>query len=130
MEITNIMSQFTDPLVVELVGKNLWKLVSSFEYHVGKYPSDEVIKVSSDFVTNFASVPRILWWIISPIDSHAKAAAVHDYCYATHYSKNRKRCDEIFVEAMKVLDVKKWKIFFMYWSVRLFARRAWNKHLY
>ena len=122
------MSQFTDPLVVELVDKNLWKLASSFEYHVGKYPSDEVIEVPSGFVTNFASVPRILWWVISPIDKHAKAATVHDYCYFIHYD-SKERCDDIFAEAMKVLGVKKWKIFFMYWSVRLFAQSSWNRHL-
>lgn len=118
------MSQFTKPLIVKLVGKNLWEVVEPFEYHVGCYPSDEVIKVPSGKLTDFASVPRIFWSILSPIDKHAKAAVVHDFCYEIHYDK-KKRCDDIFAEGMKVLGVKPWKIFFMYWAVRLFGWFRW-----
>jgi hypothetical protein len=46
------MSQFTTPFVGELVGRNLWKVVTPFEYHVGRYPSEEVIVVPVGFVTN------------------------------------------------------------------------------
>jgi len=121
------MSQFTDPLVVELIDKNSWRLTASFEYHIGCYPSEEIIKVPSGYITDFASVPRALWWIISPIGRHAKAAVVHDYCYTIHYGNDRQLCDDMFAEAMKVLGVSRWKIFCMYWSVRLFAQRAWDK---
>ena len=120
------MSQFTEPLIVELVGKNRWKLTKSFEYHVGKYPSEEIIEVPKGFSTDFASVPRIFWWIISPIDKHAKAAVVHDYCYNIHYD-TKDRCDDIFAEGMKVLGVKEWKIVCMYWAVLLFAWLSWYK---
>jgi len=118
------MSQFTKPLIVKLIGKNLWEVHEPFEYHVGSYPSDEVISVSVGLKTNFASVPRIFWWIISPVDKHAKAAVVHDYCYDIQYD-TKKRCDDIFAEGMEVLGVKPWKIFCMYWAVRLFAWVAW-----
>ena len=120
------MSRFTEPLITELIGKNLWKVYSEFEYHVGSYPSEEVIKVPKGKVTDFASVPRMLWWIISPIDRHAKAAVVHDYCYGIQYD-TKKRCDDIFREGMEVLNVKPWKIFCMYWSVRLFGWLSWYK---
>ena len=120
------MSQFTEPLIVELVGKNLWKLVDGFEYHVGEYPSKEIIKIPPGTITNFASVPRIFWPIISPIDNHAKAAVIHDYCYYIQYDK-KKECDDLFLEGMTVLGVKKWKRYCMYWSVRLFAWIPWLK---
>lgn len=118
------MSKFTKPLIAELVGKNLWKVYSGFEYHVGSYPSEEVITVPKGKITDFASVPRIFWFAISPIDDHAKAAVVHDYCYETGYD-TRKRCDDIFKEGLEVLNVKPWKVFCMYWAVRLFAWRVW-----
>ena len=120
------MSQFTKPLIVKLVGKNLWEVVEPFDYHIGSYPSEEIINIPIGFITNFASVPRIFWWLISPIDTHAKAAVIHDYCYGCHYDE-KKRCDDIFAEGMTVLGVPKWKIFCMYWAVRLFAWIPWLK---
>ena len=122
------MSQFTDPLIVELVGKNIWKIDIPFEYHVGIYPSNEIIKVPKGFITNFASVPRALWWLVSPIDNHAKAAVVHDFCYYSKYQNDRKKSDDIFAEALEALGVNKLKIWCMYWSVRLFAWRRWNQN--
>lgn len=120
------MSQFTTPFVGMLVGKNKWAVYNKFEYHVGCYPSEEIIKVPQGFVTNFASVPRIFWPLISPIDEHGKAAVIHDYCYSTGiYSK--RRSDDIFLEAMEVLEVRKWKRFCIYWAVRLFGWFAWYR---
>jgi hypothetical protein len=118
------MSKFTTPLRVELIGKNLWKVIEEFEYHVGSYPSEEIIKVPDGKITDFASVPRIFWIIISPVDRHAKAAVVHDYCYMVKYS-TKSRCDEIFLEGLEVLGVAKWKRYVMYWAVKYFAWPAW-----
>jgi hypothetical protein len=121
------MSQFTTNFKGELVWKNTWQNLEQFEYHVGTYPSDEIIVVPVKFETDFASVPRIFWSIISPIDTHAKAAVIHDYLYYTGiYS--RKRSDEIFKEALIVLNVEPWKVQAMYRSVRTFSWHAWNRH--
>jgi hypothetical protein len=126
------MKRFTQPLRAEFLGNNLWKTIDPFEYHVGKYPSDEIIIVPEGFITNFASVPRIFWPIISPIDNHAKAAILHDYCYFIGYKDSRKYCDDIFREAMIVLKVNKIKVFLMYWSVRLFSGLlgCWKANLF
>jgi len=121
------MSQFTTKLNVEPLGKNKWKLTDGFEYHVGSYPSEEIIKVPTGFVTDFASVPRVFWPIIDPVGKHGKAAVIHDYCYATAcYS--RPRSDYIFWEGMKVLDVDEWKREVMYKAVVWFGWWAWFKH--
>lgn len=121
------MSQFTDPLIVELIGKNLWKVYKQFEYHVGGYPSDEIITVPVGTTTDFASIPRLLWWLLSPVDKHGKAAVVHDFNYQTQ-TYTRKTADDIFREGLVVLEVKMWKVFCMYWAVRLFGWWAWWKH--
>lgn len=121
------MSKFTTPLRAELIGNNKWKVWQAFEYHVGSLDSDEIIKVPKGFVTDFASVPRIIWPIISPVDTHAKAAVVHDYCYSTAlYS--RKRSDQIFLEALTVLKVSYLKRMIMYRSVRMIGWYPWRNH--
>jgi len=121
------MSQFTSNFRGELIGKNRWKNLETFEYHVGEFPSKEVITVEKGFMTDFASVPRIFWAIISPIDTHAKAAVIHDYCY--YYAPyNRKISDQIFHEALKVLNVPPWKVWCMYRGVRIGSWYAWWKH--
>lgn len=120
------MSQFTSNFKGELIGKNLWKTLESFEYHIGEYPSEEIITVPEGFETDFATVPRIVWSIISPIDNHAKAAVIHDYCYE-YKIYSRKRCDEIFKEALEVLKINSVKIWFMYHSVRYFSKSYYGK---
>lgn len=121
------MSQFTSNFKGELIGKNKWKNLEEFEYHIGTYPSDNIIVVPEGFVTNFASIPRLFWPVISPVDDHGKAAVVHDYCY--YYAPyDRKLCDYIFREALTVLNVKPWKVWCMYKLVRWFGWLAWWNH--
>ena len=76
------MSQFTTELVVEQIGDSkYYRLLEGFEYHVGEYPSNEVIVVPKGFITDFASSPKILWPILPPRGEYGKAAVIHDYCY-------------------------------------------------
>jgi hypothetical protein len=121
------VSSFTTPLVVTPLDNGRdWKLVDPFEYHVGSLGSDEVIRVPAGFVTDFASVPRFFWRLIPPWGRYGKAAVVHDYCYAERlYS--RRRCDRIFLEAMGVLSVPRWRRIPMYLAVRAFGWRGWRR---
>lgn len=108
-----------------MLDRRRWKLISPFEYHVGEYPSETVITVPAGFVTDLASVPRILWPIFPPNGKYAKAAIVHDYLYSQG-SVSRLYADKVFAEAMKVLRVPSWKIKLMYYAVRLGGRRHYN----
>jgi hypothetical protein len=119
------MSKFTKPIIVEMINEKYWKLAQELEYHVGCYPSEEVIVVPIGTLTDFASIPRILWPIVPPIGRHAKAAVLHDYLYFCHYY-HRKKCDEVFLEAMQVLHVNKTIRNFMYFGVRLFGWYCWH----
>ena len=120
------MSQFTTELVVKQLDERWWKLLEGFEYHVGEYPSDEIITVPVGFITDFASVQKLFQGIISPTGKHGKAAVIHDYCYATAiYSKFRS--DKIFLEAMTVLGVDPWKRQTMFHAVVIFGFYAWFK---
>jgi hypothetical protein len=122
------MSSFTTPLIVSpLDDGHRWELKELFEYHVGTKESTEVIRIPAGFITDFASVPRFLWGIIPPWDKYGKAAVVHDFCYGLELYP-RKRCDEIFLEGMTVLNVPLWKRQTMYYAVRIFGQAVWDKH--
>lgn len=86
------------------------------------------VEVPVGFVTDGASVPRAFWWYASPFSGrHAAAALVHDYCYQSA-CVTKEEADDIFEEAMLSCGVRKGKAKAMAASVRMFGRRAWNKH--
>lgn len=123
------MSQFTTPLKIEYIDEKTWRVLEPFEFHIGSYPSENIVEVPIDFITDFASIPRILWSIASPFGKYGKAAVVHDWFYRTpDCGYNRKEADKIFLEGMEILKVPKWKMYFIYHSVRTFGNLAWKKN--
>jgi hypothetical protein len=123
-------TSFTKPCQVELVGLWKFKLLKEFEYHRFQYPAKDekdIIKVPVGFITDFATIPRIFWPIVSPLDSYAKASVIHDYLYYTGMF-SKAEADLIFKECMEVLNVEKWKIFCIYNAVKYFGFIAWNKY--
>lgn len=115
------MSSFTTPADVRLLGDYKFELLAKFDYHVGRMPSDDVIGVPAGFVTDLASVPRALWSILPPHGQYAKAAIVHDYLYQQAIGSKR-YADDVFLEAMEVLGVARWRRMVMYWAVRCFGK--------
>lgn len=120
------MSSFTTPTDLRIVDEYTFELTSPFEFHLGSYPSKEVIRVPAGFVTDLASVPQILWWVFPPHGKWAKAAIVHDYMYVKAY-KTKAYADNAFLEGMEVLGVPYLVRKTMYWAVRLFGRGNYNK---
>lgn len=123
------MSSFTTPLIVSPLpdGRN-WKLVEPFEYHIGTKESADVISVPAGFVTDFASIPRIFFFL-PDWATYSKSAVLHDWEYHAK-EMSRAYADFIFLEAMLV-DWRNYKSrYFMayieYWAVRLFGGLAWN----
>lgn len=85
------------------------------------------IVVFKSFKSDYASVPRFLWRLIPPFGVYAPAALVHDYLY--RYKKyDRKTCDNIFKEMLKVLRVKLWRRATMYVAVRSFGWKHYGKY--
>ena len=102
------------------------------------------ITCKKGFVTDLASVPRAIWWLISPWDI-ARAAIIHDLLYKrireyradnediddpnietviNNYKAAKKAADDVFLMAMKDADpaVPKWKIYAAYYAVVCFGR--------
>jgi len=76
------------------------------------------------FVTDLASIPRIFWWLLPPFGKYGKAAVLHDWCYSQGIH-TKLWADNIFMEAMKVLEVPSWKVAIMYRMVRWFGRGSY-----
>ena len=83
-------------------------------------------RIPRGFITDFASVPRILWWLFPPMGRYGKAALVHDYLYYTK-EVSRAEADRIFLEAMLMMGVGKLTAYTMYLAVRAFGWLRWRR---
>lgn len=120
------MSSFTTRLILEpLDDGRRWRLVEPFTYDVGELGGDDSITVPENFLTDFASVPRLFWRIIPPWGKYGKAAVLHDWLYHVQ-DRSRRECDKVFLEAMGVLGVSWFKRRTMYRAVRMFGWSAWR----
>lgn len=100
-----------------------------------------VIEAYRGHTTDFATIPKPLRWILSPVGKHGKAAVIHDLlCDVTNAMRNnkvelkhkdiinafrecgikltRRIADIIFLDGMKVLKVNWFQKKLMYKSVR------------
>jgi hypothetical protein len=98
---------------------------------------DSKLTVRTGFVTDLASVPRILWRVLAPWDV-ARAAIIHDLLYLTirQYrwkndnedkaliNKAKKASDKVFLCAMRDAEpaVPSWKRYAAYYAVAAFGR--------
>ncbi|ENJ7141699.1 DUF1353 domain-containing protein [Escherichia coli] len=121
------MSKFTTPAVLEMLDDYRWRLVEPFEFWRTDAP-DDVIHVPSGYITDLASVPRLLWSLFPPHGRYAKAAIIHDYLY-DNALRTKREADRIFLEGMEVLGVPRWRRWLMYVAVRLFGRGKYKYRL-
>lgn len=96
-----------------------------FKYIPGK---GHEITVPAEFITNFASVPRIFWSIIPPVGPLAFPAVVHDYIYTIHPA-GRKWADAVFRQACKECGASWFTRWAAWASLRVFGRSAWQELL-
>ena len=91
--------------------------------------SGEMISAPAGFNTNFASVPRICYVLLTPMGKHTQASILHDYLYsrACVYDLSRKQADIIFYEAMRDSLVNPITAKLMYYAVRIFGKSFYKK---
>ena len=118
-----------DRMALEGVGVNLTTNDVGME--------DSKLTVRTGFVTDLASVPRLLWRVLAPWDV-ARAAIIHDLLYLTirQYrwkndnedkaliNKAKKASDKVFLCAMRDAEpaVPSWKRYAAYYAVAAFGR--------
>lgn len=128
------MSKFTKPLKVEIVNYGReFKLLESIEYY-RENNQNEVIEVPTGFISDFASIPRMFWGILPPLgagkkQNYSPPALLHDYLYDASCKHNftRKEADDIFLEAMSALGVRKITKYTLYYCVRWFGNKYYKK---
>lgn len=77
--------------------------------------------IPKGFTTDFASVPKMFWFLIPPMGKHNRAALLHDYlCWSN--KKTRKETDRIFYTVLREHGVSTFRCKAMYYSVRLYAK--------
>ncbi len=79
--------------------------------------------IPAGFVTDLATIPRFILWLIPQRGAYDKAAILHDYLLLK-FDKPKKEVDRIFLEQMKADGVVRWKRNLMYIAVRLFGGRS------
>ena len=118
------MSRFLEPLKVETFDGLTWTVLEDMDYEVGKFGSGDRIVVRAGTTTDFGSVPRFLWSLISPIGRATRAFVLHDYLYATQ-PYPRAKCDKILLEALGVLGLPKTYSRVIYLAVRAAGWVPW-----
>lgn len=93
-----------------------------------EYEKDENTSyvVPAGFDTDFASIPKLLWWLFYPIGKWTNAAILHDWFYRGNGVKNRKEADDEFYNAGLTLGVNKISMWIMWFFVRCFAWFAYT----
>ena len=102
------------------VGEYVWRLTEPLTFVTSE---GYVLDIPEGFLTDFASVPRCLWWILPLTDGQYDAAAVvHDYAVRNRiaYGFNISTCADIFREALQASGVAPWKVMAMWRAVWAF----------
>lgn len=102
-----------------------WKLKADFPFEYNHEGKKLVGVVPEGFVTNFHSVPRILWPIIHPFE-FGQAATVHDYLY--RIQEPRGLGDEIYLAALTKCGAGEARRKTMFSAVRIFGWIPYRKH--
>ena len=115
--------ELTKLLVKDLMNGK-FELFSDYVYKTKEY----LIKVPKGFVTDYASIPKLLRAIILPYGKHSGASVVHDYLYSKGCELNieRKKADKIFLEILKEEGVNPILARLMYIAVRCFGKTRYK----
>lgn len=97
---------------------NNWILCADFRC------KDDTI-VPRGFVTDFASIPRLFWNLISPTQLGDEGPIAHDWRYRNGIG-TREAADKQFLLDMKADGVGWWRRKSAYRLVRLWGWRSWN----
>lgn len=142
------------PIPIKTKGLPWWEAISTWMTESRKWrvaedwffvlPDGVSICIPGGFIFDGASIPRFLWWLLSPIGLLLIPGLIHDYgyknrrleCSATralhliplYQWSYREYWDELFcqiaiqVNGFKIINYAAWI------ALRLFGWVAWNKH--
>lgn len=115
---------FLNEPLLKPVGDNLFELQNNFK----AFDGHRTIKVPKHFVTDFASIPRVLWPVLNPSEFKTIPPAIlHDFMYTCPNDISRAEADSIFYSALIDNLVNPVKAYAYYLSVRIAGFRYYNK---
>jgi hypothetical protein len=85
------------------------------------------IMVPSGFVTDFASVPRPIWWLFPRWAKYGNASVVHDWLYWTQ-PFDRQAADRAIFEGMRDMKVDPRSAKTIFLALRAFGWIAWKSN--
>jgi len=120
------MSTFTGSLLTEWLpdGKN-WKVLKSFEFHSGRAASGLFARVDEGFITDLASIPFGVRWLIPKAGKNAQAAVVNDEEATVPIS--RAMADSMMYQAMRALKVRGWRREMIYRGLQVGGWVRWRE---
>lgn len=119
---------FLTHLDARAIPKGNWLLLSDLDFLY----EECLIRAPKGFISDLASIPKGLRWLISVNEDHRQAAVIHDFLYSKKgeidfFMFSRAEADEVFLYAMKVSGVSWWKRKLMFRAVRLGGWYRWSK---
>ena len=117
---------------VEILEKSPLFPVANYEYMTTEetfYSIDgAVIEVPAYFRTDFASIPKTLWFIDAPYKASFVYPAIwHDFMYTCAKNKTRKEIDDTFFWLLRYEQNSLYTSIKMYIAVRLFGGNYFKK---
>lgn len=107
------------PLYIE--GAKHWRLGAPLLWE----DEHEAIAVPEGFLTDLASIPRAVQWLIPVNGKHRRAAILHDYLFVIQ-DRDRASVDRLFLDAMEADGVSWLTRRTMYAAVRAGGWMPWN----
>ena len=116
--------ELTKLLVKDLMNGK-FELFSDYMYRTREY----LIKVPKGFVTDYASIPKLLRGIVLLYGKHSGASVVHDWLYSSscNLDISREKADKIFLEILKEEKVSFLLRILMYFAVRKFGKSRFRR---
>jgi hypothetical protein len=114
-----------NPLIVCPIDANIWIVHFPFVFECEWNGEKHRVEAPENFVTDFASIPRVFWSIAPRWGTYGWAAVIHDFLYWDQ-RMTRQEADDVFLTAMKQSNVPAWRRIVIYGAVRLFGWNAWK----
>lgn len=121
--------------VIEFYGS---ACIQPYEEYTFKTCQVSIMRVDNDnviipkhFITDLASIPRVLWPILAPSRSNIiEPAILHDYLYRCPNALTRREVDEIFYYALAKNGNSFVQSYVMFAAVRLFGANFFHEGAY
>jgi hypothetical protein len=114
------------PLVRQFADGRQWQLWEPLGFAFGQPRT--LVEVPAGFVTDFASIPRVLWEILPPQGRYSSSAVMHDYLYWTQLC-SKDEADLALLYAMEEQQVPLATRRAVYLGVRTStAQESWDRN--